>query len=158
MSSSNPMTREELLENAALDAFGLLDEYEAALYTRSLHHAPAAVQDEILQLQAQLVSDETFLNNTEIPDPKLRNRVLDAVAIAIEQETSSLEPLATIGRGRMAPIEVEPKPSVSHTGYYWRAASFVLLASIIVVLYFMSDLMDKYNQLAVIALQNNTGE
>lgn len=149
------MTREELLENAGLDAYGLLDEYEAALYTRSFHHAPAAVQDEILQLQAQLVSDETFLTS-EMPDPKLRDRVLDAVAVAIEQETAELEPLATIGRGRMAPIEIEPKPVVTQGGYYWRAAAFVLLASMVVVLYFMSDVMDKYNQLAVIALQNNT--
>ena len=43
MSVPNPMTREELLELSALDALGLLEEYEAALFTRSFHHAPAAV-------------------------------------------------------------------------------------------------------------------
>ncbi len=47
MTSPEPMTRKELLELAALDVLGLLDEYEAAYYTRSFHHAPASVQDEI---------------------------------------------------------------------------------------------------------------
>ena len=149
------MTREELLEHAALDAYGLLDEYEAALYTRSFHHAPAAVQDEILLLQAQLVSDETFLPS-DLPDPGLRERVLDAVAVAIEQETAELEPLATIGRGRNAMAEVEAKPMASAPSYFWRAAAFALLACMVVVLYFLADASQKYNQVAVLALSNNT--
>ena len=36
------MTTTELLELAALDALGLLDEYESAFYSRSFHHARAA--------------------------------------------------------------------------------------------------------------------
>jgi hypothetical protein len=155
MSSSNPMTREELLETAALDAFGLLDEYEAALYTRSFHHAPAAVQDEVLLLQAQLVSDETFLSR-DLPDPTLRERVLDAVAVAIEQETAELEPLATIGRGRNGAVEIEGKPSAGSPSYFWRAAALALLACMVVVLYFLADASQKYNQVAVLALSNNT--
>jgi hypothetical protein len=155
MSSSNPMTRDELLENAALDAYGLLDEYEAALYTRSFHHAPAAIQDEILQLQAQLVSDETFLPS-DLPDPTLRERVLDAVAVAIEHETAELEPLATIGRGRNAQAEVEAKTISDGPGYYWRAASFALVACVIVALYFWADAAQRHNLVAVLALSNNT--
>ncbi len=57
MTSPEPMTRQELLELAALDALGLLDRYEAALYTRSFHHASAPVQDEIVRLQAEIASD-----------------------------------------------------------------------------------------------------
>src|SRR5262245_38253520 len=99
MSSPNPMTREELLESAALDAFGLLDEYETALFTRSFHHAPAAAQDEIIAMQADLVSDERLLpqRNTE---QALGGRGLDAVALAIEQDSAHLDLLATIGRPR----------------------------------------------------------
>src|SRR5512145_2816558 len=119
MTSPNPMTREELLETAALDAFGLLDEYEASLYTRSFHHAPAAVQDEIINLQAQLVSDETFIPN-DLPNPALRQRVLDAVSDAIDLEAPQLEPLATIGRTRPAIAERAGRLSLGASGQFWR--------------------------------------
>jgi hypothetical protein len=155
MTSPNAMTREELLESAALDAFGLLDEYEAALYTRSFHHAPAAVQNEIIQLQATLVSDESLLP-TENPDPTLRQRVLEAVTTAIEQETAQLEPLATIGRHRAG------EGVIASTAWqpvqFWRAAAFALAAGLILMTYFMADLVQRQNQIAVIALTNLTNE
>ena len=155
MNSSNPMTREELRELAALDAFGLLDEYEAALYTRSLHHAPAAVQDQILNLQAQIVSDESLLPSSENPDPALRDRVLYAVANAIERETADLEPLATIGRPHNAAPEAVIA-SVGASGQLWRAAVFALCAGLIVVAYFLAQVSSQNNQIAVIALMRNT--
>ena len=65
MTSPEPMTRKELLELAALDVLGLLDEYEAAYYTRSFHHAPATVQDEIKRIQAEVASDESLLPGEE---------------------------------------------------------------------------------------------
>ena len=68
MTSSEPMTQRELLELAALDALGLLDEFEAAYYTRSFHDAPATVQDEIKRLQAELATDQRLLPGDE-PDP-----------------------------------------------------------------------------------------
>ncbi len=154
MSSANSMTREELLENAALDAFGLLDEYEASLYTRSFHNAPAAIQDQIIQLQAQIVSDETFLP-TDSPDPTLRNRVLHAVTSAIELETAQLEPLATIGRGRGNAAEVAGRIHMN-TNQFWRAASFALCAGLIVVSYFLAQMAAQHNEIALIALQRNT--
>ena len=61
MTSQTLLSREELLELAALDAFGLLDEYEAAIFSRSFHHAPAAVQDEVRQLQAEIAADPSLL-------------------------------------------------------------------------------------------------
>ncbi len=68
MTSPAPMSREELLELAALDALGLLDEYEAALYTRSFHHAPAAVQDEIKDLQATFATPVVTLTLQAMTD------------------------------------------------------------------------------------------
>ena len=82
MTSPEPMTRQELLELAALDALGLLDRYEAALYTRSFHHASAPVQDEIVRLQAEIASDESLLP-LDKPEGSLRERVLRKVAEAI---------------------------------------------------------------------------
>ena len=78
MTSPNPLTREDLLELAALDALDLLDEFDSAHYTRSFHDAPARVQDEIKQRQAELAADTTLLPE-EGPTPSLRPRVLDAV-------------------------------------------------------------------------------
>lgn len=154
MSSPNAMTREELLESAALDALGLLDEYESDLYTRSFHHAPAAVQDEIIQRQAQLVSDETFLPN-ESPDPALRQRVLDAVSVAIEFESPELEPLATIGRARAAhPANETVFAPIS--GRLWRAAVFVLCAGILAVAYFATQVYQYNSTIAMLALNNAT--
>jgi hypothetical protein len=148
------MTREELLEYAALDAFGLLDEYEASLYTRSFHNAPAAVQDQILQLQAQLVSDESLLPSVN-PDPTLRSRVLQAVAEAIEQETAQLEPLATIGRPR-ANAEVIAKIEPSAASHFWRAAAFALCAGLLVVAYFLNQVSVQQSRIAELALGQNT--
>jgi hypothetical protein len=152
------MTREELLENAALDAFGLLDKYEAALYTRSFHHAHVAVQDEILRLQAELVSDESLLS-AEAADPSLRQRVLNSVTKAIESENSQLAPLATIGRTR-GDIEQE-RPVVAGrlygAGVYWRAACFALCASLIVVAYNLTEANNTNNQISAAFLNNLTG-
>ncbi|MHC4447842.1 MAG: hypothetical protein ACYSXF_08695, partial [Planctomycetota bacterium] len=92
MTSPNPLTREDLLELAALDALGLLDEFDTAHYTRSFHDAPAAVQDEIKQRQAELAADTTLLPE-EGPTPSLRQRVLDVVGEAVEQKDQELAPL-----------------------------------------------------------------
>ena len=148
MSSPNPMTREELIESAALDAYGLLDEYESALYTRSFHHAPAAVQDEIIHMQADFVSDEHVLPDVN-PDPALRERVLEAVAGAIEQETAELEPLATIGRPRRNEAEVA---GVIHNGNgarFWRAAAFVLVSALVVAAYFDVEANRQNRQITI---------
>lgn len=157
MTSPEPMTRDELLENAGLDAFGLLDEYETALYTRSFHHAHVAVQDEILRVQAELVSDESLLS-AQIPDPTLRQRVLDSVTRAIESETSQLAPLATIGRSR-ADHEQERAVvagRVYGAGVYWRAACFALCAALIVVLYNLTETSNTNNQISAAFLNDLT--
>lgn len=148
MSSPNPMTREELIESAALDAFGLLDEYETALFTRSFHHAPAAVQDEIIAMQSDLVSDERLLPSAT-PAPQLRERVLEAVAEAIEKETAQLEPLAVIGRPRHNEAEVAGMIYNGSTARFWRAAAFVLMGAVIVVAYFGVEARQHNHEITV---------
>lgn len=156
MEAPTPMTHEELLELAALDAFGLLDEYEAALYTRSFHKASAAVQQQIVELQAELVADESLLPGEE-PDPSLRQRVLKAVSQAVESEAADLAPLASIGR---APRAAEPVVAQSHQPrvsiYFWRAAVFALTASLLVVGYFFHEAYNHNNELTRTAISENT--
>jgi hypothetical protein len=125
MTSSETMTPRELLELAALDALGLLDEFEAALYTRAYHDAPATVQDEIRRLQAEVARDERLLPGEE-PDPGLRERVLKAVAKAIEHDEKRLAPLATIGRRRGGDAAGGSRFRLNASGQFWRAACFVL--------------------------------
>jgi hypothetical protein len=145
------MTREELIELAALDAFGLLDEYETALYTRSFHHAPAAVQDELRQLQAAVASDTTLLPDIE-PSKPLRSRVLEAVSRAIEAESAELAPLAMIGRSRAERREIIGRIGLGATGQVWRAAAFVLAGVLLVVLYFGRQGAEPNEQLMGLAV------
>ncbi len=154
-----PMTRTELFELAALDAFGLLDEYESMLYTRSFHHATAAVQDEIVNLQAEIVSDESLLPHVSAP-PELREKVLQRVANAIEESVSELAPIATIGRrtGAVSPHTAAPSMLIrGGSTPYWRAAVFALAATTLVVAYFWNDANQHNNKIARYALDNITG-
>jgi hypothetical protein len=146
MTSPTPMTREELLELAALDAFGLLDEYEAALYTRSFHHAPVAVQNEIKELQAAFAHEASLLPDVE-PDPALRQRVLDAVARAIEAESMELAPLAMIGRPDRARNGTAGRMGLGAATPVWRAAAFALAAALLVVAYFAGQFLERNNQM-----------
>jgi hypothetical protein len=146
MTSPTPMTREELIELAALDAFGLLDEYEAALYTRSFHHAPVAVQNEIRELQAAFAGEASLLPDVE-PDPALRQRVLDAVAKAIEADSLNLAPLAMIGRPDRARPGTAGRIGVAASTPVWRAAAFALAAALLVVAYFAGQFLERNNLL-----------
>jgi len=157
MTAPEPMTREELLELAALDAFGLLDEYEAALFTRSFHHAPVAVQDEVKQLQAAFASDKNLLPDVE-PSPELRQKVLDAVTKAIEAESIELAPLAMIGSHTVRNRSMVERLALSSSGPVWRAAAFVLAGVVVVLAYFSSQQWDHANRIAQAAMGIQTAD
>lgn len=153
MTSAQPMTREELLEYAALDAFGLLDEYDAALYTRWFHHAPATVQDEIKRLQAELVTDPSLMTVHEEPPTALRERVLAAVAAARERDEAQLAPLAMIGRPRAAEGDYQPRRMrFAGGGLFLRAACLVLAATALVLGYQWSAAVEKNAHMAELVI------
>ncbi len=158
MTSPIPIPPEELRELAALDAFGLLDEYETALFTRSYHHAPAALQNEIMALQAALVSDDSILPDVT-PRAELRAIVLQAVSRAIEASDVQLAPLATIGRSRPAPAAASASSSrwfFAGPGQLWRAAAFVLIGAVVVLAYFWNEVYRQNNMFTMWALDNDT--
>ncbi|MHC5007150.1 MAG: hypothetical protein ACYTGF_07315, partial [Planctomycetota bacterium] len=150
-----PMTQRELLELAALDALGLLDEFEAAYYTRSFHDAPATVQDEIKRIQAELTADQRLLPGDE-PDPGLRERVLKAVAQAIERDESRLAPLATIGRRRSGEHRRAGRFHLRASGQFWRAACFVVAGVAVVFALFWVQAQNYVNALSEIAYIDDT--
>ncbi|MCZ6834502.1 MAG: hypothetical protein O7G85_01895 [Planctomycetota bacterium] len=157
MTSPKPMRIEELLEFSALDAFGLLDEYEAELYTRSFHHAPAAVQDEILRIQAELNSDASLLPS-DMPESELRQKVLNAVARAIEEDARELAPLASIGqRFSIASHDSNPAPTrLMISGQIWRTVALVMIGVTLVMAYFVAEARQRADQISRLALHNNT--
>ena len=149
MNSPELLRREELIEQASLDALGLLDAFEAAHYAKSFHAAPASVQEEIRQLQAEIATDASLLSDEE-PPAGLRGRVMGAVMDSIEHETRELQPIATIGsRARRvaatgatataADIAGVVRDERMHLQYrsmqrsvaVWRAASVALAASLL---------------------------
>lgn len=156
------MTREELIKLAALDVYGLLDEIEAELYSRSFREASVAVQDEIVALQARLAIDPTFLSAEE-PSPALREKVIDRVLEEIQHEQEELAPLATIGRsrnGRDGSSDGEGIKRIASPGalLFWRAACFMLLAALVVVLYMYSDAVREGRDIGALALQKQSEE
>lgn len=149
MNSPELLRREELIEQASLDALGLLDAFEAAHYAKSFHAAPASVQEEIRQLQAEIATDATLLSDEE-PPAGLRGRVMGAVMDSIEHETRELQPIATIGARtrRIAAVGATATAtdiagvvkdermnlqyrSMQRTVAVWRAASVALAASLL---------------------------
>ncbi len=164
MTSPTAMTRDELLEFAALDSYGLLDEYEAALYSRAFHQATPSLQKDVLELQAQIATDETLLPK-ETPGEELRTRVLRAVNLAIEQDTPT--PLASIGRDVAARNNASGGQAVHaddsagsfarflSANFFWRAATFLLAGVVIAMAYVLTDAAGQHNRLTMAAIQSD---
>jgi len=158
MTLSQAMTREELLEFAALDAFGLLDEIDADRYNRAFNDAPPTVQEEVRRVQAELAIDPALIAIEAEPPTSLRDRVLAAVAAAIEREEAQLAPLATIGARRHAGANDAQPPRrlrLFSASMFWRAACFVLAGAVIVLAYQWSVAVQHGNLIAELALRND---
>jgi hypothetical protein len=158
------LRREELIEQASLDALGLLDEFEAAHYARSFHAAPASVQEEVRRLQAAVVTDTALLADEE-PPADLRTRVMGSVRDAMEEEARELKPIATIGskssrNGTAASVELVARERLNLTVRraerlvsIWRAASVGLAASLVAAVVW-SMTLDSNVQMVERLLQN----
>lgn len=86
---------------ALREVLNLLDETESARLESAFAGMTPDQQAEILDLQAA-VAREIACAGSEVPDRSLRYRVLARVASAIEEDTQSIAPLATIGDRRWA--------------------------------------------------------
>ncbi len=159
MSHVPPMTRDELLELAPLDALGLLDEYDALLFSRGFHAAPERVRTEVRALQAAVAADEILLPDV-MPPAGMRSRVVEAIRREAE-EAVDLAPLATIGRARPRAAATLDRPAAAGIGPIrprrrfvdslasqgWRAAAFALAASLVVAVYFGTQILDRNREL-----------
>lgn len=160
MQNIPPMSRDELLEMAPADALGLLDEYDALLFSRGFHSASESVRREIIDLQATVAGDDLLLPDVE-PSGRLRTSVISRVGEAAS-EAANLAPLATIGRppavhsvdrpATASPMAIQPAPRrSSFADHFWRAAVFALMASLIVTMYVGNQILDRNRDLTAIA-------
>ncbi|MFM7259209.1 MAG: hypothetical protein ACKO3W_01270 [bacterium] len=161
-------TREELLEFAAFEMLGVLDEVDVARFERALADAAPSVQAEVAALQERIATDPLFRDESEAPSAALRLRTKARLLEEIELEMASAAPIATIGpRGgarvrrdepsaitadSMREILAEVAARNAHARpqkqLFWRVASLFLLAALCVALYFNQQLSRTAMQLA----------
>lgn len=167
-STSNPPTRDELLELAAFEMLGVLDDVDIARFERALADAAPSMQAEIAALQARMAVDPLFRDDSVKPSASLGLRTKARLLEEIEAEAASAAPIATIGprtgarirRDESAVIttesmrEILAEVAARNTSVrpprqlYWRVASFFLLAGLCVALYFNHQLSRTAMQLA----------
>jgi hypothetical protein len=143
------LRREELIEQAALEALGLLDERETEAFERAFEDAPENIQEQIRRIQAETVTDVAMLSGEE-PPVGLRSKVMAAVSDAVEDEARELQPIASIGvrarrPGHAVTAEVAEAVRDERQGLrlqaaqrhllVWRAASIALAASLLTTLF-----------------------
>jgi hypothetical protein len=169
------MTREKLLELAPLDAFGLLDEVEAALFHRAFHEAPVSLQAEVVALQAELAAADHFLADEE-PRPILRRKVLLRLEEVMDESTEGLQPIAHIGQigsrdseaaapsageeNRLTPerlaefrmlmeeFTARNARAAERSTPFWRAAAIVLGSALVVSLYTLGQTSGQATKIA----------
>ncbi len=90
-----PMSTHSLLELAALDALGLLDDDERESFDRAFKAAPPALQAQVRREQTRIAKDESLLPAVESP-AGLRARVLAAVRDAMERVGGQEQPAAVL--------------------------------------------------------------
>ncbi len=147
MSAFRPMTNDDLIELAPLDALGLLEKNDAAMFERAFLSASPEVQRRIRDIQASYASDPLLMSPEE-PPADLDARVISGVMSEIRRSTEELAPLAVIGPGSAARNLDRRRGSTFGSAMLWRAASFVLLAGLVTSLTFYSKTVDSYDRLA----------
>ena len=144
----------QLIELSVLDAYGLLEPIEVDLFNRAFHEAPVAIQEEIIQLQESLALDDSLLP-TDLPSKALKQRVLDAVTDAADQEAKRLAPLALIGARSGASRR---DMTSSKQTLFWRTAAMVLLGVSVVLAMLAVDAQRRVSNMALIALNSDTSD
>ena len=142
----------QLLELAVLDSHGLLEPIEAELFTKSFHNAPASIQDEIIKLQRELAEDDSLLPLVT-PAPALKQKVLQAVTDAADQEARRLAPLALIGaRASVA----QGGGNNTSPSYFWRIAALVLFGISVVLGIIAVDTQRRIDNITQMAMNLDT--
>lgn len=118
------MKTQELLELAALDALGLLDEAERDQFDRAFRAAPPALQAQIRREQTRIAGDDSLLPRIEAPIG-LKARVLAAWREAVEAVSNRSPARRLVGALTLLPARgVSP---------LWRAGAIGCAAASVVL-------------------------
>lgn len=166
---------DDLRQFAALDAMGMLDEFDSAAFDRSFRAATPALQSELRELQARVAVDPAFLAQDDEPSADLKARTIARVMTAVDSHERALAPIAHIGRtsaraaraGSVATgqelvleqaIELTTLRAdvdrLSRSSYYWRAAAIALTAALTVAFVFQVATERLADRVAAFALGN----
>lgn len=115
------MNLQQLIELAILDAMGLLDDDERALFESAFRGAAPAVQAQVRREQTRLSRIESLLPDVT-PPAELRSAVIEAV----RREIESVE--AVVGS-----VLVPPMVKSERVSPLWRMASVGLAAAVVVL-------------------------
>lgn len=124
------MNAKQLYENAALDAFGLLDRREVELFEQALASAPATLRMSIASLQDRLLRVDLpgLDSSADEPPADLRERVLSAVEGEIAVAALSANATGSFNFGAAA--QAQPSRRVHQ---WWRAAALGGIAAALVL-------------------------
>ncbi len=146
------MTTRDLLEQASLDALGLLDEQERAEFEAAFRAAPPDVQAQIRREQLRFVDMERLLPDIE-PPAGLRARVLAAVREAISAVSSPRRP-STVARIGPAIAGRD----VFNTAPVWRAACIGFATASVVLSLFFIWMAKETKQISSMVTQDQIAE
>lgn len=133
------MKTQELLELAALDALGLLDEAERDAFDLAFRAAPPALQAQIRREQTRIAGDDSLLPKVEAP-MGLKARVLAAWREAIEAVSER-----SVSRRLVGALTLLPSRGVSPL---WRAGAIGCAAASVVLAVFMVNIRGQFDALA----------
>ena len=137
------MRTNDLIEMAALDALGLLDEREHAEYEQAFQAASPALRRQIRAEQQRAAEFEASLLPLVEPTESLKGRVLAKFAEAKALEEASGTRAVVHRPGRVVP-KVRPSRRVSPL---WRAASIGLSIAVVVLGVFSLQLQEHNSRL-----------
>jgi hypothetical protein len=146
------MKTHELLELAALDALGLLDEGERESFDRAFRAAPPALQAQIRREQTRIAGDDSFLPRVEVP-LGLKARVVAAWREAVDAMAGSATRTSS-GR-RIGGLTLLPSRGVSSL---WRAGAIGCAAASVVLAVTMLNVRDEFDKYADVSNQNSQDE
>lgn len=109
------MTIQELLENAPLEALGLLDPEEQAAFDAAFARAPEGVKAQVRAEQARVAAHAALYPDVE-PPPALRAKVLAGVRAAMLES-------------EMHAVEAEPLTMRRRVAHWWRPTAIGMLSA-----------------------------
>ncbi|MEQ8769668.1 MAG: hypothetical protein RIB60_04065 [Phycisphaerales bacterium] len=142
------MSTYELIEQAVLDALGILEPEERDAFEAALAGAAPDVRAQVREEQERLLDLEDLLPD-ESPRPELRDLVLAAVRAAITDEEKAGTPVVAKLSPGSAPVVREPRPAfrpAKRVSRMWRAAAVALGAAFIGMSAIMLEVQGLYSE------------